>query len=245
MNLLAAVCIASATHAQPADFIAYATLKHGHAKYHVVTADLNSGMVTGGAVHAKRLTSIWTLVKQDQPLAAITGTFFDPRSQRPVADVLIDGALVAKGSRGTALGVNYFGEVKIFDKPFKSAVDWSDYRYGIRGAVRVVSNGSVQPNPKAQKFKDSRIWGKASRTGVGLTKNGKLVLVATVNQVTLRELGYAMKKLGVKEGLSFDGGGSTALYYKGSLVIPPKRKLNNLFTLRPSEFAESLNALSR
>lgn len=236
MSLIAAATLmTSVSTPPPTSFVAYTTLTHGKGKYHVVTADLNSGAVTGGAVHAPRLVSIKDLILKDKPIAAITGTFFDPRSQRPVADVLVDGNLVAKGSRGTAIGVNYFGEVKIFDKPFNNRVDWGDFRFGMRGAVRVVSNGSVNPNPKAQKFRDRRIWGRAARTGVGLTKHNKLVLIATVNSVTLSELGYAMKKAGVTEGIALDGGGSTALYYKGSLVVPPKRKLNTLFVLRESD----------
>jgi hypothetical protein len=40
-----------------------------------------------------------------------------------------------------------------------------------------------------------------------------------------------MKKLGVVNGVALDGGGSTALYYRGSLVIPPNRRLSTLFAL--------------
>jgi hypothetical protein len=144
---------------------------------------------------------------------------------------LVDGNLVARGSRGSAIGVNYYGDVRIFDQAFRKPVDWGEYRFGLRGTVRVVQNGKVCPDPKAQKFRDSRLWGRAARTAIGTTSKGKIVLMATKSSVTLSELGKAMRQRGVQDGISLDGGGSTCLYYQGSLVIPPSRKLCNLFVL--------------
>lgn len=235
--ILATVAIALASNGV-ADFapISYATFKHGSHGFHVVTADLRSAQLSAAMVHSASLTSTWNLlgslqVPESKPIAAITGTFFAPASQKPVADVLLNGTLVAKGSRGTAVGVDWFGGVRIFDKPFHEAVDWGLYQWGLRGAIRVVSGSVVQPNPKAQKFRDSRLWGRAARTGLGTTKAGKVVLFATTAHITLSELGNAMKARGVVEGVALDGGSSTCLYYKGSLVVPPGRKLSNLFVI--------------
>jgi exopolysaccharide biosynthesis protein len=180
-------------------------------------------------VHSTSLTSVHTLVDGSQPVVAITGTFFSPGSQKCVADVLVDGNLVAKGARGTAVGVDYDGNVTIFDEPFNKEIDWSSYKFGLRGAVRVVDGGKVRPNPIAQRFHDSHIWGKAARVGLGLTKSGKLVLFATKEKVTLSELGNAMKSRGVRNGVSLDGGSSTCFYYNGSYLIAPQRKLCNMF----------------
>ncbi|HVL37761.1 MAG TPA: phosphodiester glycosidase family protein [Fimbriimonadaceae bacterium] len=233
MALAPVVLVAAAIANSQSTFspIGYETFKWGPNRYHVVTADLRSGALQPATVHSPRLTSVWNLVKQKQPVAAITGTFFAPSSHRPVADVLVDGNLVARGHRGSVVAVDWFGGVKIFDPKFQQKVDWSSYQFALRGAVRVIQKGKVQPNPKAQKFKDKRIWGRAARTGVGITKQGKLVLVATKNQVTLSELGKAMKQKGVQEAVSLDGGGSTCLYYNGSLVVPPQRKLSTMFVI--------------
>ena len=235
--ILATVAIAVASNGLT-DFtpISYATFKHGSHAFHVVTADLRSGQISAAMVHSPSLTSTWNLLgrleaPESKPIAAITGTFFAPASQKPVADVLVNGTLVAKGSRGTAVGVDWFGGVRIFDKPFLEAVDWGLYQWGLRGAIRVVSNGVVQPNPKAQKFRDARLWGRAARTGLGTTKNGKVVLFATTAHITLTELGNAMKSRGVLDGVGLDGGSSTCMYYKGALVVPPGRKLSNLFVI--------------
>lgn len=211
--------------------ISYQMVLFGKAKYHVVTADMRSGRFEASTVHSPRLISVWSLLNTGKPVAAITGTFFSPQSQIAVADVLVDGNLVARGSRGSAIGVNYYGDVRIFDQAFRKPVDWGEYRFGLRGTVRVVQNGKVCPDPKAQKFRDSRLWGRAARTAIGTTSKGKIVLMATKSPVTLSELGKAMRQRGVQDGISLDGGGSTCLYYQGSLVIPPSRKLCNLFVL--------------
>ena len=211
--------------------LSYELLAHGKAKYHVVTADLNSGQIEARTVHSPQLISVWSLLARGKPVAAITGTFFSFGSQKPIADVLVDGNLVAQGSRGSGIGVDYFGAVTILKQSFRKGVDWRDYRYGLRGAVMVVSNGKVCPDPKSQRFRDKRIWGHAARTAIGMTKNGKLVMMATRSKITLSQLGKAMKARGVLDGISLDGGGSTCLFYQGSLVVPPQRKLCNLFVL--------------
>lgn len=227
VSLIAISILCPATFAQQKP-IAYETFVHDQKGYHLVTVDVQSELVSPATVHSKRLTSVWNMIKQTQPAVAITGTFFAPGCERPVADVLVDGKLSAKGDRGSVIAVDWFGKVKIFDSKFRQKIDWSMYRFALRGAVRVITNGKVNPNPKAQHFRDRRIWGRAARTAVGITKSGKLVLVATRSAVTLSELGKAMASRGVVEGISLDGGGSTCLYYRGSMVISPARKLSNM-----------------
>ena len=212
--------------------IAYDSFIRDKALYHVVKADLSSGLVNPRAVYHRGLTSSWQLVTRNNATVGITGTFFAPSSGYPVGDVLVDGDLKVRGYRGSAIGIDYFGNVKIFDTQFRKEFDWSEFRGGIRGAVRVVSNGKVNPNPKAQRFRDKRIWGKASRTAVGLDKNGKLLLVATKNPVTLSQLGKAMVSRGVVNAVSMDGGGSTCLYYRGKMVIGTSRGLSNMLVLQ-------------
>ncbi|HEY0868206.1 MAG TPA: phosphodiester glycosidase family protein [Fimbriimonas sp.] len=212
--------------------VAYASFRRSSAVYHSVTADLSSKRVQAKTIHVDGLTSPWSLVSLVQPAAAITGTFFAPGIGTPVADVLIEGELVAKGNRGSALAVDYLGNVSIIDRPYLRAVDWEGYRFGLRGAVRLISNGKVNPNPKAQRFRDPRIWGSASRTGVGITSAGKLVLMATPNNVTLSQFGNAMRSRGVVDAVSLDGGGSTCLYYRGTMVVPTGRGLSNMFVVQ-------------
>lgn len=245
MSLIAAAGIALATTTGTgnlAGLVGYELIVRGKAKYHFVTANIKSGRIAASTVHAPKLISVKDLLRPAKPVAAITGTFFNLQSQRPVADVLVDGTLVSRGSRGSAIGVNYFGDVDIFHDRYLKKTDWAEYQFGLRGTVRVIEKGRVCPDPKAQRFKDKRIWGRAARTAIGKTRNGKLVLVATRSQVTLSELGKTMKSKGVVDGVSLDGGGSTCLYYQGSYIIPPQRKLCNLFVLTRRDVLEPIVA---
>lgn len=229
LGLAGLTCLSLAGGKSPA--IGYATFKVGKVYYHAVTVDLGSGAAALKTVHAPKLTSAWRLIEKEQPVVAITGTFFGLRSQTPVADVLVDGQLVAQGNRGSGIGSLRDGSVRLFDTRFRNPFDWTDYTYGLRGAVRIVSNGVVCPNPKAQKFTDSAIWGSAARSAVGMTKQGKLVLVATRQKVTLSQLGKAMKSRGVTNAIALDGGSSTCFYYNGSMLIPPARSLSNMLVI--------------
>ena len=235
MGIATAVLLATMGTTAPADPAArpirYESFKAGRSYYHAVVADMTKNKVTAETQYSNELKPVWQLISKRQPAAAITGTFFGYQSQQPVADVVVNGALVAEGHRGSAVGVDWDGNVHIFDTKFKQPIDWYSYRHLLRGAVRVVSGGKVAPNPKAQHFTDPAIWGRAQRTGVGLTHNGKLVLIATKSKVTLSEFGKAMLKLGIQDAVSLDGGGSTMLYYRGDLVLPPTRGLSTLFIL--------------
>ncbi|MCX7800009.1 MAG: phosphodiester glycosidase family protein [Fimbriimonadales bacterium] len=228
--LLLALCLSALARA--ASPVGYEKIRVGRATYHVVRADLSNPRIEAAVVSAPKLVSVWQLVSGQRAVAAVTGTFFDPGSQRPVADVFSNGVLKASGHRATLVGFDLFGAVQIRDVPFGKPVDWSEFRHGLRGAVRVVTQGRVRPDPKAQRFRDPRIWGKAARTGLGVTKHGKLVLIATSQPVYLRALGRAMVRAGVREGVALDGGGSTSLYYRGRLLAAPTRKLNNVVVVR-------------
>lgn len=224
--------------------VVYTKFKFGKNTFHMVIANLSSPSIAAGTVHDQSLKSPWFLIKKTEPIAAITGTFFAPGQGKAVADVLVNGKLVAKGSRGTAIGVGWDGRFDIFDQQFGQKTDWLDYQFGLRGAVRLIRNGKVQPDPKSEQFRDSRIWGRASRTAVGLTKAGKLVFVATTAKLTLSELGKAMVSQGVRDAVSLDGGGSTCLYYMGEMKVNTGRRLCNMVVINKMSVAAEHNSVT-
>lgn len=211
------------------DFAHYKKFEFGKKWFHSIQADTNRDEITPTAYYSRRLTNFWSIAGKAQPVAAITGTFFAWENQQPVADVVIDGEQKAKGLRGSVLAVDWRGKPVIFDVPTNKKTDYSNYRYALRGMIRVVSAGEVNPDPQSQGFKDKRIWGKAARTAIGLTKEGKLMMVATTSSVTLSHLGKAMKSVGVVDGVALDGGGSTMLYYMGDVKVSPNRGLSTVF----------------
>lgn len=212
--------------------ISYRTVKSNGARYHAVIADMRSNRVRVETAASTKFRSASSIVRQHKATAAITGTFFNTSSAIPVADILVDGKLVGEGNRGSVLGVTWFGDVRVFDIPYRQTFNWFPYRYALRGTVRIMSNGVVAPNPKAQKFRDSRVWSRARRTAAGVTKGGNLVFIATNNSVYLRDIANAMKKLGVVDAVALDGGSSTALSYRGSNVISAGRSLTNMLILK-------------
>ena len=234
MKLLTVLGFATLAAGALASPVAHISFVRGHARYHAIVVDLSAGKLAVKTVVTDGSHSAWSMIGKDQPIAAITGTFFSPGgSCSPVADVLVNGDLKAQGDRGSCMGVDYFGGVSIFDEHFKTPVKWDSFQYGLRGAVRVVSNGRVCPDPKAQRFHDRAIWGNASRTGIGLTKSGKLVFIATARPITLSEFGHAMVQCGITNGISLDGGSSTCLYYNGQMLLSPHRQLTNLLVITP------------
>jgi len=197
--------------------------------FQVVVFDLTKGDYAPRVVLEERLVSVRELLGPEPPAAAITGTFFAWENGRPVGEVVIDGDVVADGARGSAIGVDWYGRVHIFDTEVRGWQDWFPYRYGLRAGVRIVREGVVDPKPWTQGFRDRSIWGSAARTAVGTTPGGKLVMMATRSSVTLSTLGRQMTALGVTNAVALDGGGSTMLYAKDRYLISTSRRLNNLF----------------
>ncbi|MBL8059200.1 MAG: phosphodiester glycosidase family protein [Chthonomonas sp.] len=228
VGLCGAIQIASAAQLHPVE---YQVVRWNKFAFHSVSVDLTSEQVSPAVIHSPRLESIWSLVKEDTPTVAVTGTFFHPTSASPVGDIVVEGKQTAEGYRGSVVAVDWFGDVKIFDSAFDQAIDWSPYRFALRGTVRIIRNGVVSPDPKSQQFRDPRVWSSAERCAVGTTKDGRLVIFATNNAVTLSELGKAMLSAGVHDAVNMDGGTSAAMLYKGDLKVRPGRKLSNLFVV--------------
>lgn len=203
----------------------------GRAWYSAVIANVSDPMVEASTVLAPHVSSVWGLVRTRHACAAVTGTFFAPRSGYPVGDIVVDGTMKAQGRRGSALAIDYYGRPHVFDTAYGKRVDWTSYRWGLRGTVRLLRNGRASVDPKGQRFHDARIWSRVARTGAGVTKSGKLAFVATRYPVTLTEFAKAMAKLGVRDAVNLDGGSSTCLVYRGVVVIRPARRLSNMVLL--------------
>lgn len=205
--------------------------------YHAVVANLNSEDVkASGIVNARfgHSEPIWTMISRAKPTVAISGTFFDVRSARPIGSIVIEGNGVVDGYHGSCLVIDYFNQAAILDPKWGRKMDTTSFRYMVRGGVRILTGGEITCYPKAQKFKDSRVWSKARRIGVGVTTNNKLVFVATNSNVTLSALAGALKQFGARNAIALDGGTSAAFYYRGKLLVKPGRKLTNLVTLHES-----------
>jgi hypothetical protein len=222
------------------DNIAYVGRKINGAWYHAVVANLDSDHVkVSGLVNKTvgRAEPIWQMIGRSQPDVAISGTFFDTRSKRPIGTIVIEGENKVDGFHGSCLAVDHFNQAAILDPKWGRKFDMSLYRFVVRGGVRLLTDSELKLYPKAQKFKDPRVFSPARRIGVGVTKHNKIVFVGTDASVTLSGLAKAMKELGARDAIALDGGGSAAMYYRGKMLMKPNRGMTNLLTLSQAQNA--------
>jgi exopolysaccharide biosynthesis protein len=76
---------------------------------------------------------------------------------------------------------------------------------------------------KAEQFKDAFIQQSASRSVIGTSATGTLIIATIHNRVggrgpNLTETAQLMQQMGAIDALNFDGGSSTGLYLGGQLL---------------------------
>jgi hypothetical protein len=216
---------------------------------HVVTIDLNDLDVRLTPAIARKgvgsSESFSSIVGRTRPTAAITGAFFDTRSLQPVGDVVVDGAMVCRGVVGTAIGIGWNNEVEFVPTKRGKLCDWSLYQSVIVGGPALVSGGMVSVNPRDEGFRDKRLFRKGIRTAIGITSSNKLLFVTTAQPVYLSHLAKIMRSLGARNAATLDGGGSTALYYRGRYIARPDRRLTTLLLAYDhlSDYEQARNGL--
>ena len=101
---------------------------------------------------------------------------------------------------------------------------WPKLRYAIGAGPQLVRNGKREVTHDEELFRlgQGRV---CSRTAVGINADGNVVVVAAeahqARGLTLWELASVMWKLGCKDAMALDGGGSTTVYWRGKVVNHP------------------------
>lgn len=111
----------------------------------------------------------------------------------------------------------------------------NDYPFIIGAGPVLLQNNKIVLDVTAEKFHPAFGKQTASRSGIAVTPQQKLIIAAVHNRVggaaaTLSELAKIMQALGAKDALNLDGGSSTSLYLGGNLIDRPKEtaaKVNN------------------
>lgn len=105
---------------------------------------------------------------------------------------------------------------------------WEKMQWAISGGPDLVIDGEVALATKSKAFSGERFTTMStSRMALGLTKDGRLLLVS-VSSATIEESKEIMKSIGAFQAINLDGGGSTAMYYDGKLIIKPGRELTTM-----------------
>lgn len=181
--------------------------------------------------------SFGSMVRRTQPTAAVTGTFFSKSNARPIGDIVIDGSRVHFGGMGTGLRITEDNKVSFVKVRWGHSVDWKGYKTVVCCGPRLVAAGKVDVDARGEGFRDPHVLGRGIRTAVGLTFRNRLVFVNTMKACSLNELAGIMKDLGCTEAVNFDGGASTAMYYKGRFITKPGRELTNVLLVYDTQNA--------
>ena len=203
---------------------------------HLITVDLNSKDIEIRPVLAPPGNTIplGDLLNQGgSPVAAITGTFFDPASAITVGNVVSDGRLLTEGCVGSVLKIDQDGTAKVSSLQGKLGrhVDWSGTKFAISAGPTLLVDGKESIAPASEGFKDPGLYGYRMRAAMGVTRDNKLLLLTTGRPVSLHELASIFRELGAVDAVNLDGGSSTAIAYQGSVLSRPYRSLTNLIAV--------------
>lgn len=197
----------------------------------LVEIDLSKGFRIAPVMASDKATGdlFAEMVERLKPYAAINGTFYD-ENLRPLGDVVIGGELVNRGHYRTAIGVRTDGTIE-FRHRTSGRFDWSGYRAGLAAGPRLVHAGKVDCDPVADGFGPGSVTLSAQRSGLGITTDNRLLLVATTSRFTLKEFAGIMLELECTEAMNLDGGGACALYRNGDFLELPGLPMTNILVV--------------
>ncbi|MCE5197937.1 MAG: phosphodiester glycosidase family protein [Armatimonadota bacterium] len=201
--------------------INYAVLDISHGHYKVSPALAN------GADGTEPLNS---MVKRLKPHVAICGTYYD-ENYRPLGDIVVNGKVVCRGSQRQGIGFTSSGKIVFRERKGRSRIDWSGCVSGIACGPRLVRSGKKDINVRRDGFSKAASTNRAWRCAVGKTADGKLILCAVSQSITLNTLADAMLELGAVDAINLDGGSMCAFYENGRAKVEPVKPLNNILAV--------------
>ena len=114
---------------------------------------------------------------------------------------------------------------------------WNIIKHAVCGGPRLISNGKRDIDGKQERFSRSIIYGRHPRTAVAITFDGDLLFVVVDGRtkrnagMKLKELANYLQRLGARQAINLDGGGSSSMIIKGRIVNHPsdggERRISN------------------
>lgn len=181
--------------------------------------------------------TLTSFINRTNPIAAINGTYHDTITYKPTGTIIVDGKVENIGCVGTVVAFTYNGNVEFYlaDSLKKYYIPWNTFEHVICTGPTLVFDDQIYLNPKGEGFKDPRVLGYAERSVLGLTSDGKLVLVTIKNSVSLRQTAQIMLELKCKYAVCLDGGSSSGLYHNGKYLTYTNRKITNVLAVTYSD----------
>lgn len=215
----------------------------------VISVDLKSPSVRVTVLTARGFPGtaepFGTLLARHKPTIAVNGAYFSKATLRPIGDIVANGELLHKGLKGTALAITRENEAVIRRVQPNKTQDWSAYTTVLACGPALVLNNELDVLVTDEGFSDPHILGAQTRMGVGLTADGRLLIVNTMRPVTFPQWARVMKSLGCRDAMNLDAGASLAMSYRGRTLVRPGRNLTNLLAVyvdsRPRDGAAPLD----
>ena len=164
-----------------------------------------------------------------QPYAAINGTFYDHRP-KPLGDIVISGKVVNHGHLKSAIALTAGGKATIVHHD-EGGFDWTGFKSGLAAGPRLVQDGKLCLDPNADGFHKASLSLRGWRSGIGITRENKLLLVTVKRPLTLKEFARTMIDLGAVDAINLDGGGACGLYHDGSFLVVPSLPMTNVLSV--------------
>lgn len=113
-----------------------------------------------------------------------------------------------------------------------SKLDWSDVKTAVGAGPLLLKNGSLAINPAKEGFTDTTGFDlTVSRSAIGVTPNGDVLLVAGV-KCTLEQLADVMSQLGAVHAICMDSGSSSGLYVPEHSLPSPGKEISNILIFK-------------
>ena len=143
-----------------------------------------------------------------------------------------DGYVIsAHGTAAEIFKTVYVGDAITFDEDYINVEHGADFNEAIHilgAGPTLVKEGEIYVTADAEQFPADIRVGRAPRSAVGVTKYGDYIFAVVDGRqahskgCTLTEWARILKNnFGAVEAINLDGGGSTELFFKGSLINSP------------------------
>jgi uncharacterized protein YigE (DUF2233 family) len=170
-----------------------------------------------------------------KPLAAINGTYFNMETSTPVGEITIDGRKVNSSSIGTVFALTNDRKPLFFCARKHAAVNRKDFAMTLGAGPRLIAGGKISSGFRGEGFRDPAIFRPAVRSGLGVTLRGKLLMVVSLTAVDLTRWAQTLRILGCTDAINLDGGSSSALFYRGVMLVTPARDISNIIAVYEAE----------
>jgi exopolysaccharide biosynthesis protein len=173
---------------------------------------------TGDSLRRTRTTELLdSLAHREMVLGGVNADFFNLKNGRPTNLLVMDGHMVTPPIRQPVLAFDSTGtpHIAFFTldggrlRPFKPLE-------AVGGRPIIVRDSAIAG--EVDTFGNAGFRGRNPRTAAGIARNGKQLILVTVDGrdprnvgMSLRELAGVMLALGAREAINLDGGGSTTM----------------------------------